>query len=166
MAGIDGNVLLYLRGDSAKDLSRYNNTITNNTSTIAAEGPLGKAISMGSGKYMHIVCERSISADEDFTFEWYEIHDSYLNGGCLFSNAGDYFLIGHSYSGNYACWSGTQPTVAWLVNVLNLGQKQGVWVHRAVVRQYRTYTTYTNGVKVASQTISQGIPICFAIRDA
>ena len=65
MAGIDGNVLLYLRGDSAKDLSRYNNTITNNTSTIAAEGPLGKAISMGSGKYMHIACERSISADED-----------------------------------------------------------------------------------------------------
>lgn len=162
MAGIDGNVLLYLRGDSAKDLSRYNNTITNNTSTIAAEGPFGKAISMGSGKYMHIVCERSIGADEDFTFEWYEIYDSYAAGACTFSNGGDYFLFGHvaaSMMNQYACWSGTSPSTGWMLSSLVFNQAQATWVHRAIVRQYRTYTTYTNGVKVATQTCSGGIPL-------
>lgn len=98
----------------------------------------------------------------NFTVEWWQNLQRLAVGDTIltFRNGANVVCyLGHCTSGTtvQACWSGTAaPITSWdTINQLNLGAPNlDTWEHCALVRNGTTFTTYKNGVAVATATSS------------
>ena len=157
MAGIDNNTVLYLRGDSFKDLSPKNVQLTNNGVTVVEnDGLFGKSLNFSvAGKYLTIpqVSKHKFGAD-NFTIEWYEyvLDTSFATGGAIYSESSDSTsmslgIMRNANDGYIATNVGSNNS--WLISYSSVYFDKTVrlktWVHRALVRNGATLMFFTNG---------------------
>lgn len=84
MAGIDNNTVLYLRGDSFKDLSPNPKAVSNSGATIVDDGVFSKALLLSSSNYINVDADSSIDfGTGDFTLSCYVKPNG--TGGTLFA---------------------------------------------------------------------------------
>lgn len=92
MAGIDNNTLLYLRGDSFKDLSLNPKTITNNNVTLLEDESIGKCLNVVNGSYLGIN-DIHLDGTTSFTIEWTEKINSYTHDSAFLTSSDSSFNI-------------------------------------------------------------------------
>lgn len=92
MAGIDNNTVLYLRGDSFKDLSLNPKTITNNNVTLLEDESIGKCLNVVNGSYLGIN-DIHLDGTTSFTIEWTEKINSYTHDSAFLTSSDSSFNI-------------------------------------------------------------------------
>lgn len=157
MAGIDNNTVLYLRGDSFKDLSLNPKSITNNGVTISENGKFSKGLVLGSNQYMQIINGmQGVDLSKDFTIEWWEYSTLKSSNSAIFTNkinAGSFsvgFLLGFegtkTFMGNSSVnWNGFDATVS-------KDKTDNIWVHWRFVKKGTQWMSYKNGIKFWATT--------------
>lgn len=159
MAGIDNNTVLYLKGDSFKDLSLNPKTVNNNGVTII-DNSVKYLNFNGNGNFLNV--DKSVIYDyiiNDFTIEFYVKSNTTSRQMIL--------MLDDDVSGN-----GTQETISMnlmsnIINVTfrntsnNLFKLSSSAVdftssvrHVALVRSENLLSIYIDGINVGKQTIS------------
>lgn len=159
--GIDENTIFCLRGDSYNDLSFVPKNVTNvNTSIVTSNSKFGKAIQLGSATADNCIRSTdgfSVDPTSDMTFEWWEYSLGGSSNASIFSNrltvttsSTMMNCIMFGYQGTKMCLGGASST-SWDINKYEVKDKENnTWVHWALVKQGRKYTTYKNGVQFAT----------------
>lgn len=165
MAGNDANTLLLLHGEDLTDASPHGHTLTNNGVTVSsAQSKFGGKSLYFNGSARLLLDPIDFGAN-DFTVDWWEYVTSSASGARLCTQYTTEtasiklggILLGYAGTAVYA--SSYISTGAWdLVNGANMfSNTLNGWVHWAIVRSGTTLTSYRNGAKFASTTISGAI---------
>lgn len=156
MAGIDNNTLLYLRGDSFKDLSPSNVTITNNGVTL-----VDNKLNFDGVNDLLSIPNDVIDLDNDFTIEFY-IHINNSSGyktilGNGASNSSSYqgITLYVDNSNTLGCEFGfTSNKYQFKINT---SEHINSLAHIAFVKNGSNYTFFVNGIMKSSYSNSSSI---------
>lgn len=155
MAGIDNNTLLYLRGDSFKDLSLNPKTVSNSGAIVVDDGVFTKALLLNSSNYINVEAGSSIDFGAgDFTLSCYVKPNG--TGGTLFAYQ----------------WANSTTGYAWGVRIvsskvrfmINTGSEKYIdsssnvstssFTHVAITRENGVVKLFVNGKLESTVTYS------------
>ena len=151
---IDNNTLLYLRGDSFKDLSPNKIKVTNSGVTVVNSGPFGKSFRFkSSNTFMYFVSDLFKFGTGDFTIEYFvkftDTHGyqpmfmSGTSGNQAELTKCSIYECRHDFGGNLGGGGGGTISV-------QLNPWSGVWIHVAMVRHNGYLNIYLNGKLTSS----------------
>ena len=158
----DKNTLLLLHGENFVDYSKNSLSVGNSGVTISSEKSRFGSNSFYFNGSARLTIPQIAFGSSDFTIDWWEYVTS-SNSKVRFSSA---YTTGNVCGGILLGYAGTQvysssnfhysswdlvSGAAMFSNTLNQ------WVHWATVRNGNTLTTYRNGTKFASTSISGSI---------
>ena len=152
------NTLLLLHGAAISDNSSFAHVITNHgvTASSAQSKFGGTSLYFDGSSYLSIKTADFMIANGNFTIDWWQYRQNTGTIGCfnvLNETGYSQFLIQHGDGTKlYGSYTGTGWDAVSGVAAFTL--TQNAWVHCAIVKNGTTLTTYQNGAKVWSGTVS------------
>jgi len=175
LTAITGTQLLTCQSNRFIDNSTNNYAITvNGTPSVQAFSPFaptaaysaatngGSGYSDGTGDYLTIATNANLTlGSSDFTIELWWYPTAFNSDGEIFtmgSNAGTnrcYAMYSSGSNGTLAAFAGTGGSSWDIVSNLSMGTAiRNAWNHMAFTRSGTTFSTYLNGVRIATTTAS------------
>lgn len=154
---------MLLHGEDIADGSMYGHLLTNYGVAVAAEQSKfgGGSFYLDGNSYLSITSDLFSICNGDFTLDWWQYRKNTGTLGCfnVLSTTGfSAFLIQHG-GGTQLYGSYTGTTWDAVSNAAAFNLKQNEWEHCAIVKSGTTVTTYQNGVKVWSGTVSNSFAV-------
>ena len=153
---------LLLHGDTVTDDSGNNRAIANTGVTVSTDQSKfgGSSLYFNGSSYLtpSYVNDFALGSG-DFTIDWWEYRTANGDSSAVYNrrinDTNPYStLVGFSTNGDVQAYMAAADG-AWTVSGLAMGTVQlNTWVHRALVRNGGTLSTYQNGVLIASTTVS------------